>query len=124
MSAKVLVVDDSSLARRTMKQNLEALGHSVEVADGERALELASVDKPDIVMLDMVMDGMGGLEVLAKMKEMYSDIRVVIATADIQKSTCDEVKQAGAKGMLNKPVDREKLAAAIETVLKGGESWN
>jgi two-component system, chemotaxis family, chemotaxis protein CheY len=125
MNAKVLIVDDSSLARRTLRQSLESLGHTVEEAtDGAQALERFFLNPPELVILDMVMTGMYGLEVLAKMREMNPAIRVLIATADIQKSTSEQVRSAGAQGILNKPVNRDQLALAIGTILAGGHTWN
>lgn len=125
MNAKILIVDDSSLARRTLRQHLQELGHTVEEAsDGAQALERFFLNAPDLVILDMVMSGMYGLDVLAKMRELNSDVRVIVATADIQTSTSDQVRAAGAKGILNKPVNREALDAAIKTVLGGGITWN
>ena len=65
MKAKVLIVDDSALARRTLRQILEAAGYEVaEAEDGLNALERYFLEKPDVVMLDLVMKGMYGLEVL------------------------------------------------------------
>lgn len=125
MNAKILIVDDSSLARRTLRQHLQELGHTVEEAsDGAQALERFFLNAPDLVILDMVMSGMYGLDVLAKMRELNPDVRVIVATADIQTSTSDQVRAAGAKGILNKPVNREALDAAIKTVLGGGITWN
>ncbi len=125
MNAKILIVDDSSLARRTMRQYLEELGHSVaDVPDGAKALERYYLDRPELVILDMLMGGMYGLEVLQKMREINPDVRVIVATADIQQSTADQVKAAGAKAILNKPVSRQKLSQAIEAVLAGGHTWN
>jgi two-component system chemotaxis response regulator CheY len=125
MNAKVLIVDDSALARRTLRQSLESLGHTVdEATDGAQALERFFLNPPELVILDMVMTGMYGLEVLAKMREMNPAVRVLVATADIQKSTSDEVRAAGGLGILNKPVNREQLAAAISTILAGGHTWN
>lgn len=125
MTAKILIVDDSGLARRSTRQLLEGLGHEVtEAADGARALELFFLNPPDAVILDMVMTGMYGLEVLARMRELQPDVKVIVATADIQESTAALVRAAGAKGMLNKPVGREKLSAALGAVLAGGESWS
>lgn len=125
MTAKILVIDDSSLARRTLRQLLEALGHTVdEAADGAQGLERFLLHPPDLVMLDMVMTGMYGLDVLAKMRELNPEVRVIIATADIQASTAGDVKAAGAKGILNKPIKREQLAATVATVLAGGDTWN
>ena len=66
MNARILVVDDSGFARRSLRQVLEAAGHSVDEAkDGHEALERYFLAKPDLVLLDMVMEGMNGLEVLA-----------------------------------------------------------
>jgi two-component system, chemotaxis family, chemotaxis protein CheY len=125
MNAKVLIVDDSALARRTVRQALEELGHTVEEAsDGAQALERYYISKPELVILDMVMSGMYGLEVLAKIREMDPDARVIVATADIQTTTADQAKAAGAKGILNKPVNRQQLAATIQLVRAGGDTWN
>lgn len=124
MKAKVLIVDDSSLSRRTLRQSLEELGHTVQEApDGAQALERFFLTPPDLVILDMVMTGMYGLEVLAKMQEVNPAVPVIIATADVQKSTADQVKAAGARGLLNKPVNRQHLAATLTTVLGGGNTW-
>lgn len=125
MKAKILIVDDSSLSRRTLRLSLEELGHIVaEAPDGAQALERFFVDPPQLVILDMVMTGMYGLDVLAKMQELKPDIPVIIATADVQKSTADQVKAAGAKALLNKPVNRALLATTLATVLGGGHTWS
>lgn len=125
MSAKILIVDDSSLARRTLRQLLESMGHIVdEASDGAQALERFFLDPPELVILDMVMSGMYGLDVLAKLRELNPATRVLVATADIQKSTGEQVKKAGAMGMLNKPVNRDQLAVALQTILAGGNTWS
>lgn len=125
MSAKILVVDDSGLARRLVKQYVEELGHTVEEAsDGAQALERYVLNRHDAVILDMVMHGMYGAEVLTKLRELNPDLRVIVLTADIQKSTRDQVKAAGAVAMINKPVKREELVSVLNTVLAGGSVWN
>ena len=125
MSAQILIVDDSALARRTLRQHLEEAGHTVdEATDGAQALERYFLHRPELVILDLVMNGMYGLDVLAKIREIDPEARVIVATADIQRSTAEQAKAAGAKGLLNKPVNRSALAGALETVLKGGHTWN
>ena len=125
MNAKVLIVDDSALARRTLRQALEEQGHQVEEAsDGAEALERFYINKPELVILDMVMKVMYGLEVLTKMLQMNSEARVIVATADIQTTTAEQVRAAGAKAILNKPVNRQQLAVTIKLVLEGGNTWN
>ena len=125
MSAKILVVDDSGLARRTMRRMLEEMGHTVEEAeDGASALERYVINPPDVVLLDMVMHGMYGLEVLTKFRELDPNVPVIIATADIQKSTREQVQAAGAAAMLNKPLKKEELASVLTTILAGGMAWS
>lgn len=121
MKANVLVVDDSGLARRMVRQMLEEMGHTVEEAtDGATALERYFLHRHDLVLLDMVMNGMYGLEVLAKMRELNPEVRVIVATADIQSSTRAQVKDAGAAAFVNKPVNRQELAGVVTAVLEGG----
>ena len=125
MNARILVVDDSGFARRTLKQLLEGAGHTVEEAkDGHDALERYFLNKPDLVMLDLVMEGMNGIEVLAKLRELDREARVVVATADVQTSTRAEAQATGASGFITKPFDREEVLKTVSTVLTGGLSWN
>lgn len=125
MNAKVLIVDDSGLARRSVRRMLEEMGHTVEEAsDGVQALERYYINKHDLVLLDMVMEGMYGLEVLAKMRQLNPDVRVIVATADIQTSTRDQVREAGAVAFVNKPVNRQQLTEVVATVLGGGVVWS
>jgi two-component system chemotaxis response regulator CheY len=125
MKQRILIVDDSSLARRTTRQVLEAHGYDVEeAADGAQALERYFLNPPDLVVLDMVMNGMYGLEVLGKMRELNPDVKVVVATADIQESTQQQARAAGAAAFINKPLNRKVLAEVVATVLDGGLAWN
>lgn len=125
MSMRVLVVDDSALARRTLRHHLEDMGHRVDEANnGEQALERFALDPPDLVILDMVMSGMYGLEVLTHVRQLNPEARVLVVTADIQTSTAEQARSAGALGLLNKPVTREKLAQALEKIAAGGQTWN
>src|SRR5262245_36593069 len=125
MKAKILIVDDSSLARRTTRQALEEQGHSVEEAsDGAQALERYFLNRHDLVVLDMVMTGMYGLEVLAKMRELNPEVKVIVATADIQQSTQDQVREAGAAAFINKPLNRKVLNDLVSKILEGGAVWN
>lgn len=125
MKRKILVVDDSGLARRLTRRILEELGHEVEEApDGAEALEKYALGNHDAVILDMLMSGMYGLEVLQKLRELNPSLPVVIASADIQRSTRDLVKEAGAFAMINKPVNKDELADILDLVWKGEMSWN
>ena len=126
MSANILIIDDSGLARRMLRKMLEEMGHNVEEAsDGATALERYYIHRHDLVLLDMVMHGMYGLEVLAKIRVLNPNVRVIVATADIQSSTRTQVMDAGAAAFLNKPVNRNELATVVDTLLQGGTvKWN
>lgn len=125
MNSPILVVDDSAFARRTARSILEELGHTVEEAsDGAQALERYCLTRHPLVILDMVMSGMYGTEVLRKLRAFDPEARVIVVTADIQQSTIDEVREAGAAAFINKPINRQQLAKAVEAVLNGGDTWN
>ena len=121
MSAKILIVDDSALSRRTLRRILEPAGYEVvEADDGMTALEVYFLEKPNLVLLDLVMKGMYGLDVLVKLREMDPKALVVIASADIQSSTRRMVDEAGALGFINKPFVAEQVITAVEAAFAEG----
>lgn len=118
MTDKVLIVDDSALARRKLRQILETAGYDVaEADDGLVALERYFLDKPDVVLLDLVMRGMYGLDVLKKLRELDPDARVLVVSADVQSSSHELVEEAGAKGFVNKPFDKDQILGALSAAL-------
>lgn len=118
MTQKLLLVDDSGLARRSMRAILEPAGfHIVEAEDGMTALERYYLEKPDLVILDLVMKGMYGLDVLRKLRELDPSVRVIVVSADVQQSSQDLVEAAGAAGFLTKPVDRDNVLTLVRGVL-------
>ena len=118
MGSKILIVDDSSMSRRIVRGILESAGHEVtEAADGLAALEHYSLEKPDLVVLDMVMTGMYGLEALQKLREIDGQARIIVATADVQSSTRDMAEQAGSSGFLAKPIKKDELLSLVNSVL-------
>jgi len=122
---KVLLVDDSGLARRSSRRVLETAGYTVvEAEDGIAALERFFVEKPDVVVLDLVMKGMYGIEVLAKLREMDPEVRVIVLSADVQTSSRALVQEAGAAGFLNKPVDGSELVDMVARVLAREDTWS
>lgn len=121
MSEKILIVDDSALSRRTLRRILESAGYEVvEADDGMTALEMYFLEKPNLVLLDLVMKGMYGLDVLMKLREMDPKALVVVGSADIQSSTRQMVDEAGAHAFINKPFISEQVIAAVETALAEG----
>jgi two-component system, chemotaxis family, chemotaxis protein CheY len=118
MSGRVLVVDDSGLARRRARGILEGAGYEVvEAEDGMAAIESYFVSRPDIVLLDLVMKGMYGLDVLTKLREMDDSAQVIVVSADVQTSSRELVVQAGAAGFLIKPLDADAVLALVRSKL-------
>ena len=116
--ANVLVVDDSPLSRRISRRILEGGGHTItEAGDGLSALERYALDKPDLVLLDVTMAEMNGLEVLSKLRAIDPDARVVMATADVQSSTRTLAIDAGALGFIPKPLAPEAVLKAVGDAL-------
>lgn len=120
MNAKILIVDDSALTRRSLRQILETAGCEVlEAENGLDALERYFLDKPDVVLLDLVMRGMYGLDVLHKIRELDPSARIVVVSADIQTSSQDLAGEAGAAAFINKPFDKSDILSALDTALAG-----
>lgn len=118
--ATILVVDDSSLSRRVSRRILESAGHTVtDAADGMAALERFALDRPDLVLLDVTMAEMDGLEVLRQLRAMDPAARVVMATADVQSSTRALAEDGGAVGFVTKPLTSEAITRAVDAALTG-----
>jgi len=118
MTARILVVDDSGLARRRARSILEGAGYEVlEAEDGMSALERYFVSRPDVVVLDLVMKGMYGLDVLTKLREMDESVKVIVVSADVQTSSQQLVSNAGASGFLVKPLEADQILPLIRDAL-------
>ena len=108
---KILIIDDERLVRWSLRQKCEEWGYQVvEAAAGEPGLRLAQHESPDLVLLDVRMPDLNGIQVLEQIKKMPDDARAVIMiTADPQ---LDDVKSAlklGAYDFIGKPLDFEEL---------------
>ena len=120
MTHKLLLVDDSGLARRGMRAIFERAGFDiVEAEDGMTALERYFLEKPDVVILDLVMKGMYGLDVLTKLRELDPAARVVVVSADVQQSSQELAEAAGAVAFINKPIDAQQVLSLVRGVLEG-----
>ena len=117
--AKILIVDDSGYARRVHRGILESAGHTVvEASTGMGAVEVFFLEKPELVLLDLSMEDMGGVEVLTRLREIDAESRVIVISADVQRTTEQAVMSAGARRFLGKPADQAKLLATVQEVLE------
>jgi two-component system chemotaxis response regulator CheY len=127
MEADVLVVDDSAAIRKILQRVLRQTGMAIktihEAGDGQEALEILKVHKPALVLTDINMPKMDGLQFLAAVKavEQWRDIPVVMITTEGGEAKVGEAVKLGAAGYVRKPFTadqiKEKLAGIIEPAL-------
>lgn len=119
MKGRILVVDDEEGIRDTLRLILEYEGYEyIEAADGTSALSLLTEEKPDLLLLDIKMPGMDGLELLRRLKEEGIDTQVVVISGHGTIATAVEATRLGAFDFLEKPLEREKLLLVIRNALK------
>ncbi len=115
---KVLVVDDEPTVREVVVGYLRRDGHDVaEAADGNAALELLDADPPDLVVLDMMLPGVTGLDILRRVRAT-SDIPVIMLTARAEESDRVSGLELGADDYVVKPFSPRELAARVNGVLR------
>lgn len=114
--ANVIVADDETLLRWALGQRLSRDGHVVtEAGDGAAALDLlAIVGPPTVVLLDVKLPDMSGLTVLAEIRRRRPDAAVVMMTAYWAAGALEEARQLGARALLAKPLDLDRVAAAVD----------
>jgi DNA-binding NtrC family response regulator len=107
---RILVVDDEIEACKALEEFLSLKGHEVYTAlDGPTALKKVEEIRPDIVLLDMIMPGMEGTEVLKKIKEFDFDTSVVMVTVVAEQNKAKKTMELGAFDYITKPVDLNYL---------------
>ncbi|MCA0388109.1 MAG: sigma-54 dependent transcriptional regulator [Bacteroidetes bacterium] len=125
MGKKILVVDDEKIFRESLFHWFEEEGFEVTPVDsGEEALKVYDVDKFDIVLLDIKMPGMSGLELLAKIKQIDIHATVIMITAFASVTTAIQALKEGAYDYVTKPVDPDELTHLIHKALKDRELVN
>ncbi len=116
--AQILIVDDEILLGRSLSRALSQRGHEASaVGTAEEGLSLLDRLLPDIVLLDMQLPGLSGLETLKKIRETDPNILVIIVTAYGTIATAVEAMKLGAVDFLRKPLDTDEVAIAIERAL-------
>src|SRR5437773_1237586 len=122
---RVVLADDHALVRAGIRSLLGAM-HDVQVvgeaASGEEALQLAERERPDVILMDIAMKGITGLEAAARMREQQPAVRVVILSMHSGEEYVLQALRAGAVGYLLKDAATGELELALRTVIRG-ESW-
>jgi two-component system, OmpR family, response regulator CpxR len=115
LPSKVLFVDDEREFVQTVSQRLISRDvGTYGVYDGKEALDLIAEDSPEVMVLDLKMPGMHGVEVLRQTKEIAPEIEVIILTGHGTTKDMEECMQLGAFAYMNKPVNIEELSATIK----------
>jgi CheY-like chemotaxis protein len=119
--ARILLIDDDDAVRDMVRLMLERLGHTiVEARDGEEGLSLFCPAAPDLVITDMVMPGMGGLEVVKRLREQRPDLKIIATSGGGPpgSGTClHAARAAGASAVLVKPFMFDGLEVVIRDLL-------
>jgi len=116
---KVLLVDDEEEFVKTLADRIEMRNLKSDVAlSGESALEIMDENLPDVMVLDLKMPGIDGLEVLRRTKKVYPGVQIIMLTAHGSKKDEQEARRLGAFEYLKKPVDLETLMRTITAAYK------
>lgn len=118
--AKILVVDDSAFMRKILISTLKKEGYEdiVEGENGVEAVEKFKSDKPDLVLLDVVMEKKEGIDALKEIIAADATAKVVMVTAVGQEQMVREAMSSGAKGYIVKPFNADKVAETVNGILK------
>jgi excisionase family DNA binding protein len=117
---RILVVDDEAMVREMLAEVLQPMGYTVRGASsGESALDLLKEMAFDLLVVDLQMPGMGGIEFMRLAKGLYPDVRILVLTAHGAKESAIQALRLGVSDYLEKPVqDLQTLASAVELALK------
>jgi two-component system NtrC family sensor kinase len=111
---KLLVIEDEQSARELLKISLESDGHTVFTAeDGSRGLDIFARENPSIVLTDIKMPGMDGIEVLRKLKEQSEEVEVIVFTGHGDMNLAIQALQLEASDFILKPIDDKRLTLAV-----------
>ncbi len=118
---KVLVVDDHEMVRRGLTAYLETENDITvvgEANDGSKAVEMVKTLMPDVILMDLIMENMGGIEATAQIKEMFPQIQIIILTSFIDEKLIFPALEAGALSYLLKTAKAEEIVYAIRSAVK------
>lgn len=117
---RILAVDDEKFIRQLLADFLSFQGYAVQTAaSGEQALEIIAAMKPQLVIMDIKMPGLNGLDVLRKIKATHKDVGVIMLSAFGDSATIQAAHRQGADFYLQKPVNLDRLQDMLHTWQRG-----
>ena len=120
MSKKILIVEDDPRSLKMIRMTLRAYGYSLlEATDGEEALKMARSDKPDLIIMDLRLPKVSGLEVTRQLRQMsdFSHIAIIAITAYAMKGDEEKAISAGCDAYLAKPINTRELPKLVTEML-------
>lgn len=119
MEKRILVVDDAMFMRMVIRKNLEEIGYSeiLEAKDGEEAVQMYTELRPDLVMMDITMPIMSGLEALERIKEIDPAAKIIMCSAVGQEFMIQKAIEKGAVDFIVKPFDKNSFERTVNTHL-------
>lgn len=124
---KLLIADDHLLVREGIQSMLSEVSHIDiigQAPSGEEAINIARLNQPDVVLMDIIMPGMNGIEASRWIKEINDSIRIIILTMEISKDYVSAAIKSGVDGYLPKTIGKEVLLQAIRTVSSGEQYFD
>lgn len=117
--SKILIVDDAGFMRMMIKTHLSKAGYEnfMEAEDGMKALEAYQAEKPDLVIMDITMPNMDGIEALRNIKKFDANAKVVMCSAMGQESMVMEAIKLGALDFIVKPFKQDRIVQTVTKVL-------
>ncbi len=118
MSKKVLIVDDSNIIRDLLKKALIRIGCTVcgDARNGKEGIEMFKTLQPDIVFMDISMPVMDGVEAIKRLKQLDSDVTIIVLSAVGDEQTVERIKELGVLAFLKKPFDDRSILDAISAL--------
>ena len=121
MSGKIIVIEDDPLFREYLKVALQKITSKIKFfSEGKHALELLSSENPDLVITDLKLPDISGIEILAKVKEFNPAIQVIIITAYADMGNIIQSMQLNAYDIIKKPFDMERFLSSVKNVIQNG----
>ena len=116
--AKILLVDDAAFMRMMIKNSLTKGGFADSTfVEAQEAVKKFDEENPDLVIMDITMPNMDGLQALKKIREAHPDAKVIMCTAMGQESMVVDAIKSGAKDFVVKPFNAERITSTVKTIL-------
>lgn len=116
---KLVIADDSKFIQNIIKKGLSSNFPDAELrvaSDGAEGLELWKAEQPDIMITDLLMPNLNGIELIKEIKKINSEAKMIVVSADIQKAVREEAEALGVIDFINKPLNEEKIKQLVNTI--------